>query len=327
MRIGLIGAGQIGSRHLQAIGRIAKWPLEVHVVEVAPAARALALERFLEVLPDPDSSPVKVTFSDEIEQLPTDLELAIVATSAAVRRTCVERLLAHSSVKYLILEKILFQREADYPAIAQLLRDKGTHAWVNCSRRLWPVYQTIREELAGNAGPIELQVTGTNWGLGSNAIHLLDIFSFLTNENEIELSHQKLDSDQVPNKRAGYIEFTGLLTGKSPRGSIVSLLSNRSGSMPFMVAVAAAERRYLIMEGFFQVAMRNPFSSNWEVRENKALLTSESTTQVVEMLLKTGSCLLPSFEESTQLHLRLLRCLNDFLERQQGGRVTLCPIT
>lgn len=327
IRIALVGAGQIGSRHLQAIGRIQKWPVEVHVVEPDPVSAGLAQDRLHEVVPHSDSGSLRAVFCRGIEQLPSDIDFAIVATSSAVRRACIEALLARSSVEYLLLEKVLFQKEEDYPAVGRLLAAKGTKTWVNCARRLWPLYQAIQKDLAPAAEPIDLQVTGSRWGLGCNAIHLLDLFAFLTRNTDLELDCRKLDPDPIPSKRPGYLEFTGLLAGRNPQGSTVSLLSNRVGSLPLMVAIGTGEKSYLLMEDAFQVTLSHRPSSRWEVTECKAPLQSQLTNQVVETVWENGSCQLTPYDESARLHLVFIRALSGFLEQRQGERVTACPIT
>ena len=102
MNIAIIGGGNIGSRHLQAVARIDK-QLNIFVVDPSVSSRDLAGERFREIA---SSSIHDLEMLEKIDQLPQIIEIAIVATNSAIRRQIVEELLENSTVSYLILEKI-----------------------------------------------------------------------------------------------------------------------------------------------------------------------------------------------------------------------------
>ncbi|MGQ0523503.1 MAG: Gfo/Idh/MocA family oxidoreductase, partial [Betaproteobacteria bacterium] len=129
-QIALIGAGQLGSRHLQGLALLDR-PARVTVVDPVEASLATAKERFAQV----KQGKVEAVFTQKFEDLPEVLDGAVVATGADRRREAIERLLARSRVRVALLEKVLFQRIDDYGAVGALLEKSGTRAWVNCSQR------------------------------------------------------------------------------------------------------------------------------------------------------------------------------------------------
>ena len=132
--LGIIGCGQLGSRHLQAMAATPLpegMTLRLEVVEPWQGSRDTAQARLAEV----NKSGIPAAFHESVAGLPRALDLVVVATTADVRRAVVEELLGHAAVRFLVLEKVLFQAPADYKAVADLCAAKGTRAWVNCPRR------------------------------------------------------------------------------------------------------------------------------------------------------------------------------------------------
>jgi len=135
--IGLIGAGQLGSRHLQGLIH-SENRLRIYVIDQSDEALATARIRFKEASDKNTDTKFNVSFHNKLDDLPAELDLVIIATTAEVRRIVVEDLLTNHQVKYLLLEKIVFQKVADFTAVNDLLNKTGVKAWVNCARRMYP---------------------------------------------------------------------------------------------------------------------------------------------------------------------------------------------
>jgi len=117
-RICIIGAGNIGSRHLQGLKKITS-PLSITVFDPSAESLSTARQRYDQI---PSSLNHEINFLQTMEDLPKNIDLAIIATSSNVRRKVTEELLKNSTVKYLILEKILFQKAQDYKAIKKQIK-------------------------------------------------------------------------------------------------------------------------------------------------------------------------------------------------------------
>lgn len=80
--IALIGAGQLGSRHLQALANI-DIPVILQVVDPSMDSLNVARERYLEV---PNNDNINsIDFLTDIDALNANLDLCIIATNADVR--------------------------------------------------------------------------------------------------------------------------------------------------------------------------------------------------------------------------------------------------
>jgi len=323
-RLAVIGAGQLGSRHLQALALLDR-PTNLEVVDPNPASLETAKTRLSEV--PPNAAPRGVQYHSRIDQLSADLDLVIVATHSDIREKVVTELLAAKRVRYLVLEKLLFQSPGSYERIASLLQRSGVKAWVNCPRRLWPQYVDLKARLAGFRW-LDLSVTGTQWGLGSNAIHFLDLLSFLGGPTDFKLSGELLDPEILPSKRPGFVEFGGTLCGTSSHKGHVVMTVHPGEDLSCLLQLATDRVRFNIneLEG---KAWFSEAASGWAWRELPFPRTMQSrlTHEVAQALLDGGDCGLTSFEESARLHQTLLRVFLPHLARAGKARGDSCPLT
>ena len=115
-QIAIIGAGQLGSRHLQALARLTT-ECEITVIDPSLESLAVAKQRFEEM---PVNKAVCVVgYGTSVDELPVELDYVVVATGADVRLKVLQSLLARSTVRYMLLEKVLFQRLGDYEVTNQ----------------------------------------------------------------------------------------------------------------------------------------------------------------------------------------------------------------
>lgn len=322
-QIAIIGAGQLGSRHLQALALLDR-PARVQVVDLDPDRLATARERFAEVA-QPERID-QVEYLDSIDALSRQIDLAIVATPSTVRSAVVEALLDRAVVDALVLEKFLFPKADEYQQISNRLAQSGTQAWVNCPRRLWPVYTRLRDVFHGQV--VDYRVTGSAWGLGCNAIHFLDHLAFLTGEAQLSVDARGLDERIAESRRQGFIEFTGTLSGNSNRGSRFHLTSNAQGDDPIEITVESDDVRCQINEQAAQGWIEQR-TGDWHREPLRFTIPYQSqlTHQVAEQIFDTGTCGLTRFDDSAQLHLTLLDALLEHYRRHTHREALLCPIT
>lgn len=286
--VAVVGAGQLGSRHLQALARLSR-PARVWVSDPSPAALETAAARWKEAAPGAGLS------ADFSGRLPQSLDCAIVATDAAAREAAVSGLLKGRAVRYLILEKLLAQSPEGLRRLEALLG--GAKAWVNCPRRLWPAYRALKPAL-----PLDLAVTGTGWGLASNAVHFLDLAAYYTGRADWTLDGSGLSREEEPSKRPGFVELHGSLSARCGEHRV--RLESVPGPRRFTVSVGGAA-----------------------VSEDGAPKQSELTHAVVEDLLARGDCGLAPFAESAALHAPFLETLRAHWRAVKDARAECCPVT
>lgn len=323
-QIAIIGAGQLGSRHLQALNRIDR-NISISVFDPSIQSLELSRKRFEELPVNRFIS--SVSYSETINDLNHDIDVAIVATNADVRRQVVEKVLKQACVRYLILEKVAFQSVADFEDIIELLADKKVRAWVNCPRRMYQFYNEMRG--CFNPGEqIFFNLFGGRWGLACNSIHFLDLFSYLTGEHDISLNGSGLDRCIKKSKRNGFIELAGILRGATDNGSEISLLDYHDAVIPPVIQVLGKNSSFIIFESKGK-ALKAQKTTNWTWDEVPFTIPyqSELTHLAVQQILDTGDCSLTPIEESFQLHKPMLKILIEHLENVTGEKHIKCPIT
>jgi len=312
--IAIIGVGALGHRHLQSMVDLQD-DYNIYAVEIN--------EEIIKVL---NSEFPKVNFITTVEDLPKELEAVVIATNSNVRRLLFEQLINHANVKNIIFEKVLFQKEEDYYFVQDKLNELEIHAWVNCARREWDSYKLLEEELKAY-DEMHISAIGGNWGIGCNAIHILDIIEYLSG-NEIEiLDISKLENKVVESKRKGYYEFFGTILGTAGRCKNYSVTCIEDSDLPFRIEITTEKSRYMIDEANNYLLISNAQSNwQWEKREFKQVYQSQMTGRVIKSILDDGNCNLSDYSSSMKLHLKYILPLIDFF-KNNGMEENICPIT
>lgn len=317
----LIGAGNIGSRHLQGFAKV-RYPLNIEVVDPSLDSLKLAEERFKQI---PSFIKHSIKFSANLENIQGNIQLAIVATSSNIRRKVTESLLRQSTVKYIIFEKLLFQKKADYPFIEKLLKKNETKAWVNCSMRVTPFYQNIKPIFKGKR--VVYILTGTKFGIATQAIHFIDHMAYLLNDHSFEVETSNLDKKILDSKREGFKELTGILKVKFKNGSIGVFSDFQSGDAPIFAQIISDNALAVANETTREVWISK--TPDWKMKASKdpLLFQSDITNKVTESILRTGNCNLPTYSSSKRVHVILLESLLKFLNQNSKKKYDYYPFT
>jgi predicted dehydrogenase len=321
MKIIIIGAGQLGSRHLQAL-RNTKHSLEITVCDSSPDSLKVARERY-ESLPEVGHHKIEYA-----EKLPRSgaWDLSIVATNAAPRRQILEYVIQNFNISNFIIEKLLFTKEADYLWAEKLAGSSLKNAWVNCCMRQMPAYQEIKTDLKNQK--FHFSVTGANYGLVTNAIHYLDYAAWLAGTNEFTVDTSKLDKKIVASKRPGYLELNGVLTAEFRSGATASITCFEDGSLPVTVEVHSNSQRYVVLESERKMLFWSA-EKKWIREERDAVIPYQSqlTTQTVDCFYNNKPCPLPKLSDSLRVHQNLLKPLHSFLRVNGVNEADEYPFT
>ena len=313
----------MGSRYLQGLSSIDRTSA-IFVVDPNLDALSLARQRFEQM---PAASHVQsVMYHQDLAELDGEFDLAIIATNADVRKNVVDSLLTSNNIKYLILEKVVFQSIDDFETTIQLLKGRKIKSWVNCPRRAVPFFRTLRREIV-REHTINLNLTGSNWGMGSNTIHMLDLLAFLSGEIEFLFDITQLDNRLYESRRPGFIELAGRLTAASGRGDTLNLYDDKKSSTPQTLVIEYGDRRLDIDEqmGIVKTSLRD--TSVLNEKKFTSPMQSEMTPCVVSQILEKGSSCLTPLEESFILHRSMLRAFNRHLSNVLQKPVEVCSIT
>jgi hypothetical protein len=321
----IIGAGQLGSRHLQSLANC-NFALQIFVIDPNETSLAVAKERFQQV---GSKSSHAISFFASINEVVKNsvCDVAIIATNANIRAKVTEELIKNVKVKAIVFEKVLFQKQEEYDKIDSILNSNTIKAWVNCPRRMYDVYKDLKK-LIMPGEKISFQLQGGEWGLGCNSIHFIDLFSFLNEESGLELNTNYLDAEIIESKRPGYKEYTGTLIGKQENGSEIVLTGRKNSTAPHTIYLQGEKFKSIINEskGSMQLAVAE---NGWEFKNVafKVPFQSELTSKIVDDIISKSECDLTRFSESVIIHKQLINELQKFTELKSGQKLDHCPIT
>ncbi|WP_421945859.1 Gfo/Idh/MocA family oxidoreductase [Pedobacter sp.] len=319
----IIGAGQLGSRHLQALLRL-ELDQEIYILDSSVDSLKVAQTRAQEI---PNQHITH--FITDWAELPVEFDLVIVATGANARSFIVKKLMDNYDVKNLILEKVLFQDLVSYEEIRSLLLEKGTPTWVNHPRRMFPHYQNIKKIISETNEKVVFSLVGSNWGLACNALHFIDLFAFLSNSTVENLNFDWIDDVIHESKRPGNIEFTGTVNGIFENKNIFSLSALDGQIGDISLYISTNSNRWIVQEGAAQniihMSKESGFKPMISTFENE--FQSTLTTKLAKSIFETGSCALPSYKEACASHIPFITAsLKKYVELT-GIETNSCPIT
>ena len=320
----IVGAGQLGSRHLQALA-LSEVDIQISVVDPSCASLALAEARFdrMEV-----SHRVKgVEFYTKLNQVLCNIDLCVIATNANHRLAVLKQLIASHQVRYILFEKVLFQSVAELNDGCALLRQHHISAWVNCPRRMFPTYQWLKQIFADQQNLV-MEVKGNDWDLACNAVHFIDLWVYLGAACTYQLDLAELSREVLQSKRPGYMEIQGQLSGQDNQGNCFNLACEVAGQAPnvtvrfetddFVVEINETQGNGIILD---------KLSGQLQVLDYQVVYQSRLTQKVAASLLQHGQCGLTSFTDSMALHTPFLSQLSEFFSRYCDLKDGRCPIT
>lgn len=323
INIAIIGAGQIGSRHLQAMANL-KGTATVQLVDPSEETLKIAQERFFQVYQE-DSKKIELKCHRSIDDISESIDLAIVTTCSDVRAAVIKDITHKKDVKNLILEKVLFQKVAEYFEINDLLRKKNIPTWVNCWMREKDFYKKLKIQLNLNE-KIQVRIEGALWLMGSSSIHFIDLFSYLTGCKDFSFIDCHLDKKVIDSKRPGFKEFSGRLAGNNSQGHSLTLC-HENGNDPYRITIINGTQEHVITDGGDQVVHRFIDSKGESIEKVKIPFQSQTTHRLVSQIINDKRCDLINYHDSMTLHLPLIKVLIEHLSEITGERLEICPIT
>ena len=331
--IAIIGVGQLGSRYLQGIKKInlKNSSLKVQLIENDEKARALAINRFNEIVENLNTS-ITVEFCEDIASLSNSLDLVVIATAAGIRAEILRELLLQKQVKNLVLEKVLFQKPEDYIEFRDKFSNLDINVWVNHPRREFSFYKNIVGDISKSKF-INFSVSGTNWGLACNGLHFLDLILFLQQSKSEQCPDVNLniDAEQVlPAKRKGCYEIFGNLNGKIGKAS-VNLDCRHTGDnrVDTIININTDTIRFCIDEARGEVSYAS-ITNDWEwLQEKIAIIEHQSdlTPHIVEDILVNSRCNLPTYKDACLLHEPFIEVVLGTLKSEVNDTITTCLIS
>ena len=323
----LVGCGNIGIYHLQSLIEL-KENCNIQVVE--PNLRSIETgKQRIEKSLERNSQKVQVVWMNDISKVTKNADLTVIATCAGSRVDTLSRLISMGHKRFLV-EKMVCQSVDEYEQLLSSMDEHKAKGWVNCSRRYCDFYKSAASVLHQDDTPIIFSAKAGNLGLGCNAVHFLDLFSWFSRDGKsIKLDGRYIFPELFPNRRSeDLVEFAGTITGETQSKDFVTISFLPDSDIGASVNVLNKDVEICVNENS-EKAFMSDRESNWVRREYPFRLpyTSEITRRVTEDIFAAGSCDLPTVEDMFSLHKELFHIFNSAIERVTDKRPTLCPIT
>ncbi len=325
-RVLIVGCGELGSRHLQAVASL---PLvkEIEVVDPRPDALRLGWERLAD-LPGPRPA-IEVRWVSSVEEASKEGGLCIIATQAQGRCQLLRHIAETLGYTSFLLEKIVAPSVPEMVDSVEFTSSRGLSAWVNLQTRAAPFFQQAKGRLDPSE-PIAFNVVGGMQFLATHGIHGADLFAFFDDCRSIEGSGSQVDPVLHPSKRGSHLyDLRGTLHGFTPKGSSLTISHIDSGSAWGHVSIASS--RYRCFVDYLQHwAMEGGPESGWAWRQvpfEGNMLVSQTTKEFTTDILTSGRCALPTLEESLVSHRFILEELRPHFCRLLGRSLDQLPVT
>lgn len=324
-RVLLIGCGQLGSRHLQAVASLPQ-VREIEVVDPRPEGLSLGQSRLADL---PDLQPhIQLKWLSRLDDASRGGDLCIVATQAEGRAALVEQVAALGYRSFL-LEKIVTQSLTEYRRLIDLTQDKMFVVYVNCQERTYPFHQYVKSSL-DPAEPIVFTAVGGNHGLACNGIHEADLFAFYTGCHAINGAGASVDSVLHKSKRGETIfDLSGVLIGQSANGSRLILAFAGDHNAPYQVTIASQRGRWVADYATGWAWESRPENNwTWHPIEFEGELRVSFTTRLFATQIMGGQkCALPTLAECYPAHHFILSELLPHFNRLLHKDDDRCPVT
>lgn len=325
-KILLVGCGQLGSRHLQAVASIEDIA-EIHVVDPNPASIELGKTRLKEI-PDLNRNP-KFYWFNELNRCSAQGDLCLIATQARGRGSLLKRVARELNYKAFLIEKVVVQSLKEYEDLILFSEQNNLSVWVNCKTRAYSIHKYIKSRLNQDEPIMFTRIEG-NHGLAGNGIHGADLFVFYDGADRIRSGSSRIDPVLHPSKRGqNLFELSGTVHGFTDKGSDLVLSFARYHLGPDCISIVSPRGRFII-DHFQKTAFESYPQTDWAwspIRIDENWLVSHMTKKFVSDIFNHGACDLPTLKECYPAHKYILSELLPHFNRLLGVSEDYCPVT
>lgn len=308
------GAGELGSRYLQSMVSCAL-PLTVHLHSNNPRSLEICQQRWVDV--DGEASPHRLVMCQDLSALPDRLDLAIVSSTAESRPQLVDSIAKRAQVSYWLIEKVLAQ---SVPDIEQMLANvsTGARSWVNYYMRADAWYAEIKNHLLPGT-PKHMKVHGGAWGLACNSLHFIHLHAWFSESRLVSLNTGGLSGEWHESKRPGNWEIFGELSAEFADGGRLDLLAEPG---PAEYSLSLQDGPYT-----WQIDEPSGIARRSDGLEIKGRVPYQSERKLVEEILSSGNCRLPTFAAVAAADQLFIGAMLNHWRQHKDPAALLVPIT
>ena len=211
-KILIIGLGSMGRSHFLSFYK------KNYIIDLCDKKIERIYSNFINI----EQKSNKLNFYKSIPKNRT-YDLAIISTNSKERLDVVKELLSTNKVRFLLLEKFIFPHQKDYKIFSNLIKRRNIkYIRVNS----WGSYIVNKLNLSNFKNKkISIQYRLKEGSLGTNLIHVLDLFQSLTSSEKIFIKPKKIKV--IKSKRKGYNEIISDFEVFNDKGEIKVLTNNK----------------------------------------------------------------------------------------------------
>lgn len=321
----LIGCGEIGSRHLQAIASL-KNINEIHSVDPNSQSLSLGKHRLNEIVNI--NTEIKFKWFHDLNKESAEGDLCVVATQAKYRCSLIKRIRRELNYKNFLVEKIVSQSVKEYEDLLSYAEQEKLSIWVNCKSRAYGIHKYIKSRLSASA-PIVYQYIGGNHGLANNGIHKADLFIFFDQTGKIESKGTRIDEILHPSKRGPDVfDLSGTLCGYSDKGSDFILSFSGHHKSPDHLSIVSPTSRFIV-DHFQKFAYESYSETGWrwsKIPMEENWMISHMSKAFISDILNKRTCELPTLVECFPSHKYILTELLPHFNHLLKVQNDYCPV-
>lgn len=321
----LIGCGGVGRRHLEAMLKV-KHDINIEVVEPN-------IDKMYP-LGDTPATPVgqNINYFTKVDDISDNIDICLIATTANVRKKVILELISKKNVKFIILEKVVFQNENDFDEVIKLFKEKNIKSWVNCHLRAQPIYKKVKSCFNLNKDTLFEYDYSDDFTLSTSTIHILDLFSYLCDDYNLEIQDIVTDTELKTSRHSGCVDFNGDMKVRSTNGHTL-VVKKRDAVFGEHLTITQPDlwlkssegdnpdNRIGVVESFY-------YRGTHPHREDIPYVWQSSlTNSYIDDIIEKSDCDLSTLENSAKLHKVMLKSFRNLLKENYNREVIDCPIT
>lgn len=310
-KIIIIGVGNIGRRHLQAVSKLTSIEsILCFDIHKAPVNYIPSFCRENNIRTD-----IFRIMSDYDEVLTniSRCDIVIIATTAKGRFTILKDVINRHPLA-ILSEKPLCQNLQEYKSVLRLSKKENIPIYINFLRHRFDFYERIEKILRHSK--IKCFNAFFWGGMACTGIHIIELMTWLLHAKTYKIIHSAKER-VYRTKRKGYFDFSGEMSLILDNLHFCFLKAEAQKSI-FSIEISSAMQEFKIYE-FSQSMTTVNRLGNVKIERIKPLNVSETTDKVVLDILKGRNVKLPDAASSYLAH----RILFDYMKRNRLADINI----
>lgn len=313
----LFGLGNIGRRYLEGILKVREVQ-EIHIIEKNDNSIVDLKKKYSKEI-----ISKKIFLASSIDNLILKKFLiTIVSTTAINRYKILFNIKKKLESSYFIIEKVLGQSEIELKKIKNLFSNHPK-AWISSPRRSMVWYKNIREKIYKEK-ELNFSIEGYNWGMACNAIHFIDLVSWITGEKIVSIETDGLDKSWIKAKRDGFWEIMGDLNIIYSNKVSLKMKCNQDKSDKKNYIISIKNKNC-----YFEIDEQKSLAKFNKVKKINGIFSnlSDIVPEMITILIQTGNCEWTRLEDSIFSHQKFIRSLFAHWKKNKSSKLDTLPIT